>query len=192
MLEYDPTFTTSLSDNSLIVNKTGWYALSGGVWLSANVSGYKYLYLADVEDDQTPLIRSDHRSATDRALSMAGSNYLEAGTKLIMRLYSASATNPVGNAKGTYTYMRAVYLSGGPKGDTGIQGPVGPQGETGPQGPKGDQGAPSEGAYQDWLAAGNVGTLNDFMISLRGMIVLYPTDPIPAGTLNGTLIYRRQ
>ena len=77
----------------------------------------------------------------------------------------------------------------GPKGDTGPQGPKGdkgdtgdrgPQGEQGPrgiQGPKGDtgsrgsDGAPGKrglSAYEVWKDAGNQGTEQDFLNSLRG------------------------
>lgn len=45
------------------------------------------------------------------------------------------------------------------KGDVGPQGPAGPQGPVGPQG---------DGAYTDWLAQGNTGTVNDFLATLTG------------------------
>ncbi len=41
----------------------------------------------------------------------------------------------------------------------------GPEGERGPQGPKGDKG---ESAYEHWLSLGNVGTINDFLLTLKG------------------------
>ena len=62
----------------------------------------------------------------------------------------------------------------GLKGDPGIQGPQGPigpqgpQGETGLQGPQGNQGLVGESAYQLWLDAGNKGTIQDFLNSLKG------------------------
>nr|VFJ48814.1 MAG: Collagen triple helix repeat-containing protein [Candidatus Kentron sp. FM]VFJ49309.1 MAG: Collagen triple helix repeat-containing protein [Candidatus Kentron sp. FM]VFK08472.1 MAG: Collagen triple helix repeat-containing protein [Candidatus Kentron sp. FM] len=71
----------------------------------------------------------------------------------------------------------------GEKGDTGETGPQGEQGPEGPQGEKGDtgetglqgeQGSPGvdgedgESAYQLWLEAGNTGTEEDFIASLKG------------------------
>ncbi len=59
----------------------------------------------------------------------------------------------------------------GPQGDPGIEGP---QGEQGDKGDKGDQGDPGlagvdgASAYQLWLDAGNVGTIDDFLASLIG------------------------
>jgi hypothetical protein len=41
----------------------------------------------------------------------------------------------------------------------------GPEGERGPQGPKGDKG---ESAYEHWLSLDNVGTINDFLLTLKG------------------------
>lgn len=56
----------------------------------------------------------------------------------------------------------------GPQGETGPQGEVGPQGETGPQGEVGPQGAQGLSAYEVWLAAGNTGSLADYLDSLVG------------------------
>jgi hypothetical protein len=68
----------------------------------------------------------------------------------------------------------------GAKGDTGAQGPQGPQGIqglTGDQGAKGDQGDKGDkgdtgdtglSAYGVWLSAGNTGTIQDFISSLKG------------------------
>ncbi|WP_234262241.1 prophage tail fiber N-terminal domain-containing protein [Klebsiella aerogenes] len=59
----------------------------------------------------------------------------------------------------------------GPQGVAGPEGPQGPAGEVGPQGdagPQGAAGADGESAYQIWLDAGNVGTEDDFLASLKG------------------------
>jgi hypothetical protein len=59
----------------------------------------------------------------------------------------------------------------GPKGEDGAPGetgPAGPQGDAGPEGPQGARGADGESAYQIWLDAGNTGTEDDFLDSLKG------------------------
>ena len=71
----------------------------------------------------------------------------------------------------------------GEKGETGAQGPQGDKGETGAAGEKGDKGdtgaAGSNGtngtngtngksAYDLWLEAGNTGSVEDFLASLKG------------------------
>ncbi|MSS43170.1 hypothetical protein FYJ27_05415 [Anaerosalibacter bizertensis] len=53
----------------------------------------------------------------------------------------------------------------GPKGDTGPQGIQGPKGDRGPQGLKGDKG---DSAYQVWLNQGNIGTVDDYLLSIKG------------------------
>lgn len=53
----------------------------------------------------------------------------------------------------------------GPTGATGPAGPIGPQGPTGPQGATG---ATGDSAYEEWLAAGNVGTEAAFLADLVG------------------------
>ena len=56
----------------------------------------------------------------------------------------------------------------GPKGDTGDVGAQGPIGNDGPQGIQGNIGPKGDSAYQIWLNEGNVGTEEDFLISLQG------------------------
>ena len=53
----------------------------------------------------------------------------------------------------------------GEQGERGLQGEKGEQGERGLQGEKGEQG---RSAYEIWLAAGNEGSEEDFLISLKG------------------------
>ena len=56
----------------------------------------------------------------------------------------------------------------GPQGEQGIQGAQGIQGETGPRGEKGDTGDDGDSAYELWIAAGNSGTLEDFLSYVNG------------------------
>lgn len=56
----------------------------------------------------------------------------------------------------------------GDQGEVGPQGPQGVQGIQGPQGEKGDKGDQGDSAYQVWLDAGNEGTEEDFLASLKG------------------------
>lgn len=56
----------------------------------------------------------------------------------------------------------------GPKGDPGEPGPTGAIGPTGPQGETGPQGQTGNSAYQDAVAAGFVGTLQEWLNSLQG------------------------
>ena len=59
----------------------------------------------------------------------------------------------------------------GEKGEQGIQGLQGPAGADGVQGPKGetgDNGLPGDSAYDLWQIAGNVGTMEEFLASLKG------------------------
>jgi hypothetical protein len=44
----------------------------------------------------------------------------------------------------------------------------GEKGDKGEQGPKGDKGDKGESAYEHWLSLGNVGTINDFLLTLKG------------------------
>lgn len=53
---------------------------------------------------------------------------------------------------------------GGP-GPSGASGPSGPAGSTGPAGASGPTGVQGPSAYDVWLAAGNTGTVNDFVAS---------------------------
>ena len=53
-------------------------------------------------------------------------------------------------------------------GPRGPQGPKGDKGDKGEQGPKGDKGDKGESAYEHWLSLGNVGTINDFLLTLKG------------------------
>ena len=56
----------------------------------------------------------------------------------------------------------------GPQGEQGIQGAQGIQGETGQRGEKGDTGDDGNSAYELWIAAGNSGTLEDFLSYVNG------------------------
>lgn len=65
----------------------------------------------------------------------------------------------------------------GMPGEKGEQGAVGPQGEkgdkgdtgaTGPQGEQGEKGADGKSAYDLWIEAGNEGSSEDFLASLKG------------------------
>lgn len=58
-----------------------------------------------------------------------------------------------------YTPVKGVDYFDGEKGD---------KGEKGEQGPKGDKGDKGESAYEHWLSLGNVGTINDFLLTLKG------------------------
>ncbi len=85
-----------------------------------------------------------------------------------------------------YTPIKGIDYFDGAKGDKGDTGPIGPQGEQGPSGPKGDTGAQGiqgpkgdrgpkglkgdkgDSAYQVWLNQGNMGTVDDYLISIKG------------------------
>ena len=64
------------------------------------------------------------------------------------------------------------------KGDTGATGATGADGATGPAGPTGPDGAVGPSNYDIWLAAGNTGTLEQFMLTLTG-----PAGPAPTPTV---------
>lgn len=81
------------------------------------------------------------------------------------------ATYEVKSSRGTIARIqtpakRVFQVTGSPRGPIGPVGPVGPAstipGPTGPQGPAGD------GAYTNWLAQGNTGTVAQFLASLVG------------------------
>lgn len=54
------------------------------------------------------------------------------------------------------------------KGERGEQGPQGEKGEQGERGLQGEKGEQGRSAYEIWLAAGNEGSEEDFLISLKG------------------------
>ena len=62
----------------------------------------------------------------------------------------------------------------GPQGPPGTPGAIGPRGETGPQGVPGIPGTPGaqgltgKSAYQEWIDAGNSGSVLEFLESLKG------------------------
>lgn len=56
----------------------------------------------------------------------------------------------------------------GEKGDPGEDGAPGADGVDGAPGTDGADGAPGASAYEVWLAAGNSGTVNDYLASLKG------------------------
>lgn len=64
--------------------------------------------------------------------------------------------------------------SNGLAGEPGPEGPAGPPGKDGgdgaqgPPGERGEKGDPGDSAYQIWLDAGNTGTKQDFLKSLKG------------------------
>ena len=60
----------------------------------------------------------------------------------------------------------------GPKGETGAKGDKGDQGETGPTGPQG------KSAYQVWKDAGNTGTEQDFLNSLKAVTPVFKTGEV--------------
>lgn len=53
---------------------------------------------------------------------------------------------------------------GGP-GPSGASGPSGPAGQSGPAGPSGASGALGASAYEVWIAAGNTGSIDEFIAS---------------------------
>ena len=56
----------------------------------------------------------------------------------------------------------------GEKGDIGPTGPTGPTGANGKDGKDGKDGIDGKSAYESWLDAGNTGTEEDFINSLKG------------------------
>lgn len=60
---------------------------------------------------------------------------------------------------------------GGPRGPQGIPGEQGPKGDKGDPGEKGDKGL---SAYEIWLRAGNSGTEQDFLDSLKASEYSHP------------------
>ncbi len=76
-----------------------------------------------------------------------------------------------GEVDRTTTGQQVTVSTGqpGPRGNTGASGPTGPTGprgetgETGPTGITGPTGAVGPSAYQVWLDAGHVGTIDDFI-----------------------------
>ena len=82
--------------------------------------------------------------------------------------------------------IQGIQGEQGPKGDQGEQGlkgdtgAQGPQGEQGIQGEKGETGADGKSAYQLWLDAGNTGTEEDYLNSLKA------ETPVITNTAEGT------
>lgn len=70
-----------------------------------------------------------------------------------------------GNTGTVQTFLNSLK---GAKGDTGAQGPQGIRGLTGDRGEDGQNGIDGKSAYQLWLDAGNTGTLQNFLDSLKG------------------------
>lgn len=81
----------------------------------------------------------------------------------------AGPTGPEGpqGQQGTPGPTGAQGVSG-PQGVPGPRGNTGATGATGQQGPQGADGANGDSAYEVWLNAGNTGTQQDFIDSLRG------------------------
>lgn len=71
----------------------------------------------------------------------------------------------LGNVGTEQDFINSLKGEKGDKGNTGDQGIQGPIGDTGPQGERGEEGL---SAYQVWIAAGNVGNVEDFFESLKG------------------------
>lgn len=66
----------------------------------------------------------------------------------------------------TWTSIANLKGAKGDKGDTGAKGEKGDKGDVGS---KGADGANGKSAYQIWLDAGNTGTEQDFLASLKGV-----------------------
>ncbi|MDD5697866.1 MAG: hypothetical protein PHH77_04550 [Victivallaceae bacterium] len=64
--------------------------------------------------------------------------------------------------------IQGVQGEQGPQGETGAQGSQGEQGVQGEAGPQGDKGDAGDSAYDLWVAAGNTGTLEDFLQYTEG------------------------
>jgi hypothetical protein len=87
-----------------------------------------------------------------------------------------------GTAAG-YDQIAIAVAELGPKGDMGPSGPSGPSGPTGPtgsvgpsggpSGPSGATGADGQSAYEVWLAAGNVGSVSEFLNTLGASYYRY-------------------
>lgn len=92
----------------------------------------------------------------------------------------------------THVGQSAVGIAdGGPKGDVGPSGPSGPAGSTGspgpsgpsgasgpdgqsgPPGPSGATGAVGPSAYEAWLAAGNSGSIDEFIATFGSQYYRY-------------------
>lgn len=84
----------------------------------------------------------------------------------------------------------------GDKGDTGDQGPKGDQGDVGPQGDQGAQGIPGLSAYPEWLAAGNTGTVEEFLENEvkgdKGDVGPPHSDQPPVGLLGASYLIATQ
>jgi len=85
----------------------------------------------------------------------------------IKTLQLSSPQVKVVNGTNGYTPIKGVDYCDGSNGQNGVgtQGLVGQTGATGAQGP---QGTPGLSAYDIWKLAGNTGTLQDFLASLKG------------------------
>jgi hypothetical protein len=83
----------------------------------------------------------------------------------------AYAVGPVGGVNELYVWSGTDWKDSGPVSQPGPAGPQGPAGEPGPKGDPGDPGAPGdpgESAYQSAVDEGYVGTLDEWLASLRG------------------------
>lgn len=65
----------------------------------------------------------------------------------------------------------------GPAGERGEDGLMGPEGPRGPQGPQGPQGPAGKSAYDIWKEAGNQGSKEDFLNSLKANAQKTPPTP---------------
>jgi hypothetical protein len=83
----------------------------------------------------------------------------------------------------------------GPQGEMGLPGPQGPQGPAGPQGepgndgedsqvagPDGPTGPPGPSMYQDWLNAGNQGTIEEYLLGTN-IFEYWQNNGNPNGTI---------
>ena len=83
----------------------------------------------------------------------------------------------------------------GPQGEMGLPGPQGPQGPAGPQGepgndgedsqvegPPGPTGPPGPSMYQDWLNAGNQGTIEEYLLGTN-IFEYWQNNGNPNGTI---------
>ncbi len=159
---YQETHSTTTNANGLMTVEVG-----NGAYVSGSFT--------DIDWGNGPFYLKSEIDPT------GGSNYSIVGTQQLLSVPYALYANQAGNIPAFAViptdsgYVVSITQNGGTPqtfflryGTPGPQGPQGETGATGATGPAGADGQDGASAYDLWLAAGNTGSVTDFLNSLKG------------------------
>jgi hypothetical protein len=154
------------------------YCYTGGISCGNSPTFIGTVYVATEISGSGVIRLAADTSVSPQGIYDSGTTYaLNDGVTYNGSYYRSLVNGNTGNPPDTSSDYWELMVAKGDKGDTGDTGAQGPQGEQGIQGIQGETGAQGEqgedgddgaSAYDLWIAAGNTGTLEDFLSYVNG------------------------